>query len=154
MIEKATVNGQDCILLGDLNYDYDINESLHKNPIHYIESLYEMTQLITEKTRVTECSETLLDVILTTNPELHRVSGVVKKTLSDHYMIYTELTFPNKLINTTHNVITYRNFKDFKEDGFINDIKNIEILTKSEGGCFMAWMEKSIPADIRRACSY
>ena len=49
MIEKATVKGQDCILLGDLNYDYDINESLHKNPIHYIESLYEMTQLITEK---------------------------------------------------------------------------------------------------------
>ena len=110
MIEKATVKGQDCILLGDLNYDYDINESLHKNPIQNIESLYEMTQLITEKTRVTECSEILLDVILTTNPELHRVSGVVKKPLSDHYMIYTELTFPNKLINTTHNVITYRNF--------------------------------------------
>ena len=53
MIEKATVNGQDCILLGDLNYDYDINESLHKNPPHYIESLYGMTQLITKKTRVT-----------------------------------------------------------------------------------------------------
>ena len=139
MIEKATVNGQDCILLGDLNYDYDINESLHKNPIHYIESLYEMTQLITEKTRVTECSETLLDVILTTNPKLHRVSGVVKKTLSDHYMIYTELTFPKKLINTTHNVITYRNFKDFKEDGFINDIKNNEVLTKSEG--YVSWNE-------------
>ena len=133
MIVKATVNGQDCILLGDLNYDYDINESLHKNPIHYIESLYEMTQLITEKTRVTECSETLLDVIMTTN------SGVVKKTLSDHYMIYTELTFPKKLINTTHNVITYRNYKDFKEDGFINDIKNNEVLTKSDRG--VAWIE-------------
>ena len=154
MIEKTTVNGQDCILLGDLNYDYDINESLHKNPIHYIESLYEMTQLITEKTRVTECSETLLDVILTTNPELHRVSGVVKRTLSDHYMIYTELTFPKKLINTTHNVITFWNFKDFKKDGFINDIKNNEVLTKSERGVSWNEWKKSIPADIRRACSY
>ena len=55
-----------------------------------------MTQLITDKTRVTEYSETLLDVILTTNPELHRVSGVVKKTLSDHYMIHTESIFPKK----------------------------------------------------------
>ena len=129
MIEKATVKGQDCILLGDLNYDYDSNESLHKNPVQDIESLYEMTLLNTERTRVTECSETLHDVILTTNPELYRVSGVVKKTLSDHYIIYTELTFPKKLINTPHNVINYRNFKDFKEDGFINDIKNNEVLT-------------------------
>ena len=94
MIEKATVNGQDCILLGDFNYDYDINESPRKNPIHCIESLYGMTQLITDKTRVMECLETLLDVILTKNPELHRVSSVVKKILSDHYMIYTELIFP------------------------------------------------------------
>ena len=36
MIEKATVNGQDCILLGDLSYDNDINKSLHKNPIQYL----------------------------------------------------------------------------------------------------------------------
>ena len=40
------------ILLGDLNYNYVVNESLHANPVHYIGTLYDMSQLITEKTRV------------------------------------------------------------------------------------------------------
>ena len=51
MIEKASNKELDMILLGDLNYDYEVNESLHTNAIHYIEALYEMSQLITEKTR-------------------------------------------------------------------------------------------------------
>ena len=139
MIEKATVNGQDCILLGDgdLNYDYDINESLHKNPIHYIESLYGMTQLITDKTRVTECSETLLDVILTTNPELHRVCGVVTKTLSDHYMIYTELIFPKNTMNATHNVVTLKILRKIVVS-MIWYQRN-EVLAKSQGD--VSWNE-------------
>ena len=41
---------------------------------------------------------------------------LVKK--GNNYMIYTELIFSKN----THNVVTYRNFKDFKEDGFIDDI--------------------------------
>ena len=150
MIEKTTVNGQDCILLGDLNYDYDINESLHKNSIHCIKSLYGMTQLITDKTRVTECSETLLDVILITNPELHRASGVVKRTLNDHYMIYTEWILPKNTINATHNVATYRNFKDFMEDCFI---KENEVLAKSWGDVSWNEWKKSLPDDIKHACS-
>ena len=80
MIEKATFKGQDFILLEDMNYDY-------KNPIHYIESLYEMTQHITARTIVTECSETLLDVIVTTNSELHRVKEDIKRSLYDLYRI-------------------------------------------------------------------
>ena len=49
MIEKASNKESNMILLGDLNYDYVVNESLHTNPVHYIEALYEMSQLITEK---------------------------------------------------------------------------------------------------------
>ena len=52
------------LVVGCVNYDYVVNESLHSNPIHYIESLYDMSQLITEKTRVTQSTESTLDVIL------------------------------------------------------------------------------------------
>ena len=71
MIEKASNKESDMILMGDLNYDYVVNESLHADPIHYIETLYDMSQLINEKTRVTQCTESTLDVILTTNPSLN-----------------------------------------------------------------------------------
>ena len=65
MIEKTSNKELDMILLGDLNYDYVVNESLHTNPVHYIEALYEMSQLITEKTRVTKSTESTLGIILT-----------------------------------------------------------------------------------------
>ena len=86
MIENATKKELDMIILGDLNYDYFVNDSLHSNPIHYIESLCEMSQLITEKTSVTESTESALDMILTTNPCLYKRSGVVTKALSEQYM--------------------------------------------------------------------
>ena len=42
----------DMIMLGYLNYDYVVNESRHYNHFHSIESLYDMSELIIEKTRV------------------------------------------------------------------------------------------------------
>ena len=35
MIKNASKKELDMIILGDMNYDYVINESLHSNPIHY-----------------------------------------------------------------------------------------------------------------------
>ena len=74
MIEKASNKELDMILLGDLNYDYVVNESLHTNPVYYIETLYDMSQFIAEKTRVTQCTASTQDIILTTNPSLHKRS--------------------------------------------------------------------------------
>ena len=121
MIEKGSNKELDMILLGDFNYDYVVNESLHANPVYYIETLYDMTQLITEKTRVTQCTESTLDIILTTNPSLHKRSGVIKKTLSDHYVIFTELFLLKKTPHDIHNTVTFRNYSYFEESEFIND---------------------------------
>ena len=128
MIEKASNKELDMILLGDLNYDYVVNESLHTNPIHYIEALYEMSQLITEKTRVTQSTESTLDIILTTNPGLHKRSGVIKKTLSDHYLTFTELSLPKKTSQDLHNTVTFRNYGHFDESEFVNDIQSNDLL--------------------------
>ena len=132
MIENATKKELDIRILGDLNYDYIVNESLHSNPIHYIESLYDMSQLITEKTRVTQNTESTLDVILTTNPSLHKRSGVIMKTLSDHYMIFTELSVPKKVSQDKHNTVTFRNYSRFDDCEFIDDIKSNDLLN---GNC-------------------
>ena len=93
--------------MGDLNYDYVVNESLHSNPIHYIESLHDISHLITEKTRVTQSTESILEVILTTDPSLHKRSGVITKTLSDHYMLFIQLSVPKKALQDDHNTVTF-----------------------------------------------
>ena len=132
MIENASKKELDMIILGNLNYDYVIKESLHSHPIHYIESLYDMSQLITEKTRVTSSTESTLDLILTTNPSLYKRSGVMKKTLSDHDMTLTELSVPKKVLQGNHNTVTFRNYNNFDYCEFINDVKSNDLLN---GNC-------------------
>ena len=120
------------IILGDLNYNYVVNESLHSNPIHYTESLCNMSQLITEKTRVTQSTESTLDVILTTNPSLHKRSGVIMKILSDHYMIFIELSVPKKVLQDNHNTVTFQNYSRYDDHEFIEGMKSNDLLN---GNC-------------------
>ena len=59
--ELASVSDLEIILMGDLNFDYVIDESLSSNPIDRIENLFEMTQLVENATRQTLTTSTLID---------------------------------------------------------------------------------------------
>ena len=64
------------IIMGDHNYDYKLDESLSSNPLHQIEIIYGMRQLINSLTRVTLITSTLIDVMFSTEHESHIVTGV------------------------------------------------------------------------------
>ncbi len=68
VIEKVSMENKEILLLEDHNYDYKIDESLSDNPLHYIESLYLLTQLIETPTRVTREPSKRIDVILSSCP--------------------------------------------------------------------------------------
>ena len=93
---------------------------------------YDMSQLITEKTSVTSSMESTLDLILTTNPSLYKRPGVIKKTLSDHYMTFTELSVPKKVLQGNYNTVTFQNYNHFGDCEFINDVKSNDLLN---GNC-------------------
>ncbi len=75
-IDAACDICSDFVLLGVLNHEYKIDETLSTNPVHYMEQLFLCKQLITEPTRETSKSRSTLDVILSTLPDSHRKSGV------------------------------------------------------------------------------
>ena len=52
MFEKATSENLHVIALGDLHFDYKLDDSLWNNLIYYLEMSYGLKQLITEKARV------------------------------------------------------------------------------------------------------
>ena len=58
---KFHIYGSPTFTIMDLNHDYVVNESLQSNPIHYIKSVYMMSQLITEMTGAS--MESTLDLI-------------------------------------------------------------------------------------------
>lgn len=151
------------VLLGDLNFDYVYNCSLSTNPVHYIEELFSCKQLITEPTRVTDSTATLLDVVLSDIPKAHSSSGVIKINLSDHYMIYTVFDF--KLVRGPPKIVTTRSYKsfnllDFKADlalclstyplGTNNNTDTIEHLWSKWKHSFLNCLNRHAPLRMHR----
>ena len=135
-LDFVNVNHDKAILMGNLNFNYKIDESLHSNPLYHIESLYDMKQLVLEPTRVTLTTSTLLDVILSNVSDLHARTGVYRISLSDHYMVYSLLKFPRN--KHKHNEIEFRNYKNFNVNNFLQDLKKCEEI------CDTVWDEHDL----------
>ena len=75
--------------MGDLNCDL-LSEVVNDNSSHIlnISDIYGLSQLITERTRVTQYSSILIDLCLTNFPEKISKSGVIDIGISDHSAIY------------------------------------------------------------------
>ena len=119
-IERA--HDENCIILvvGDLNIDCDKPNT----QLSLIENLFGLTQLVTEHTRVTNNSSSLIYLILTTNPEYHLKTNVFILTLSDHYLVYTVLL--NRAVKSdtqAHRQIRFRNYNKFVLSDFIYDVR-------------------------------
>ena len=61
-----------------------LTRHLQKNPAHLIELILNCSQLITEPNRQTLNTSTTLYLIFTPTPQLHRSSGVIECSISDH----------------------------------------------------------------------
>ena len=129
MVEKASSENKEIVILGDLNFNYKIDESLCTNPIYYLENLYLMSQIIDKPTRVTDRSSTLIDVILTTMPEKHKSTEVFKISLSDHFLIFTCIDV--KLDRMKHKTIRFRCYKNFDRDLFMNDLRQSRVTVQN-----------------------
>ena len=92
------------------------------NPVHYIQQLVCCSQLIRDKTRVTTTTASTLDVILSTIPDKHVNTGVIKCGLIDHYFTYTVLaaTASNECSKDIH--VTFRNYSKFDAKQYIPDL--------------------------------
>ena len=110
------------IVMGDLNFNYKFDCELRSNPVFHIETMYNMKQLVTQPTRVTLSTSTLLDVILSNISECHTKTGVYETNISDHYMVYTVLNYEKT--KSEYNVVRFRNYKSFNVSVFIDELKS------------------------------
>ena len=127
-IEQVKILGDIFILCGDLNFNCHVDLSAANNPILYIESAFNLKQLVNEHTRVTANSSSLIDVILSSLPDKHSITNVLKTTLSDHFMVYTVI---NTRIRSKvdHREVTYRDFKHFNATKFLCDLRSCPSFT-------------------------
>ena len=121
--------GKEIILLADTNCDFTSipKGQLSDNNAERLRSIYDLfsfTQLIEEPTRVTLGTATLLDHIATTCPNNVLESGVLKISMSDHYMVYC-IRKLNSSFKKDHEAIKTRNMKNFSEEAFLQDVATI-----------------------------
>ena len=89
-----------------------------------IYELFTFKQLITEPTRVTANSSSIIDHIATTSPRNIVTAGVIPISLSDHFMVFSVRKFEGGVIKD-HKTIKTRRMKNFNEQMFLNDVASI-----------------------------
>ena len=83
-LTSALAVGKEIFSAGDLNCNM-LLDCLESAKLRDFCNTFNLTQLISQPTRVTAHSSTLLDVILTTNNDLVSKSDVICTDISDHY---------------------------------------------------------------------
>ena len=109
-------------ILGDLNCNMDTPTDNDTRNLTSITDVYGLHQLITEPTRITEKSATLIDVIFTNCPDKVSCSGVRHIGISDHSIIFAYRKLTINGLDKGHTSICYRNFRNFDRDKFRNDV--------------------------------
>ena len=107
--------------MGDFNVDLKAHTN---NKWLNLINLFDLTQLVTEPTRVTETTNTLIDHVYTTHPENIVRCFTSTLSLNDHFPICFTRKVNSKLLKDKHTTTTYRSYKHFDENKFISDIAN------------------------------
>ena len=74
-------------MLRDLNLDKIRLDRTEGKILKDLEEVNNLECMVTEPTRITARSETLLDVILTNNPELFKKYGTHQPEMSNHHLV-------------------------------------------------------------------
>ena len=123
MIEHASEEGEEIILLGDFNKNLSV-DNLDREWQNLTLSLG-LTQLISQPTRVAPNSKTLIDHIYTSHEDNIASVSVSKQTISDHYAVFGNRKQNHVVHKYSHQTITYRSFKHFDQQEFIDDLSKI-----------------------------
>ena len=110
-------------ILGDLNCNLlNSSDPASQVLVNFCTS-FNLSQMITQPTRVTESSATLIDVILTSHENLIIDTKVIPSSISDHDLIYAILKLKRQRPKPVY--ITTRTFKNYQQDDFLRDISMV-----------------------------
>ena len=112
------------LIIGDLNFNMLAAGNSEPGPhLAAFCDRFCMTNTVTEPTHVTNCSTSLIDLILTSTPERFALSGTMKLGLSDHDLIYT--IRKQKIARPPPKLIEYRSMKGFEKDCYVANLSKI-----------------------------
>ena len=111
-----------CLVMGDMNINHLLPDSSScKFFTTYVTEPFAFTQVITDPTRITATTSTLIDIMLTACPENVKVQGVVDTPgISDHCLTF--MAYSLKKPKFKPKMVTRRDFRKFNKDAFLRDM--------------------------------
>ena len=122
-LQLAYSENKNIILMGDVNIDLWKPHPLDTKWLELC-SNFGLVQIITEPTRVTKTSESLIDHICVSEDAEIFDKTAVKYSISDHSPVLVKLDMKNKLQNPKFTEIKYRNFQKCNHEALREDFEN------------------------------
>ena len=117
----------DKVVLGDFNIDFSAGRrnanSSQKRMLKGITELHDLKQVIESPTRVTEHSDSLIDLCFTNAHQKITESDVVDPGLSDHSLVYCVMKSGHH--RAPPKTIQFRSFKNYNRDSFVSDLRQV-----------------------------
>ena len=160
-LSATQTSGFEIILMGDINIDFRVCSN--NKWLHLIQ-LFDLTQMVTDYTRITSTTATIIDHIYSSNPENIVECFVPSYAISDHFPVCITRKINHKIAKTEHMTTSYRCFKRFNETIFLSDLgSDLESFTLSNSNVdddFTSWfsiiqkqLDKHAPIKTRRVKS-
>lgn len=110
MLDRVVSEGKEFILMGDLNCNLlkSHQSSVSDKLTMVAEEHNLLIQLISEPTRITNHSQSLIDIIFASSSEIFSSAGTSVFTLSDHMMVYGEFAESSPVHATVSCVRTFK----------------------------------------------
>ena len=118
-IDKLPKNSE-VFIMGDFNVDISKTNSLSSLELCRLKVL---SQYVTEPTRATKISSSMIDLVLS-NSKFTKNCQVVDLGISDHSLVY--IARDRVKVNRTTKTITSRLYKNFNDDSFLEDLFNTD----------------------------
>ena len=116
----SLLRGLHIFVIGDLNCNL-LSDDYESRAFLDFCTTFNITQLINSLTRITESSQSLIDVIMTTNKEIVTSSGVLTSSISDHNLIYLLLDL--KVPRARPFYVSIRSYKKYNPTKFLEDLQ-------------------------------
>lgn len=121
-IVAVTSKYQHFVIMGDMNVNHlQPESSACKFFTNYVTEPFALTQVVSEPTRITAGTSTLIDLMLTACPENVKAHGVVDTPgISDHCMVF--MAYSLKKPKFKAKMVTRRDFRNFDKNAFLLDM--------------------------------
>lgn len=126
MLEKVWSTRKNVVIMGDLNSDLslksrdDAESHLGRRLLRILRS-YGMKCVIKDPTRISDVAQTLIDLIIVSQPDKITAAGVSHLGISDHSFVYANLRMRKEKSPLTTKTIN--NYRTFNQQKFRNDIE-------------------------------